>query len=123
MPKTILIVENDAIARAGLAAILQAQGYSTLTAADGLEGLERLQLVAPPDLILLDMLMSGSNGWLFIAELRRNAALAAIPVVLVTGLSVASEEWARSLGAAGLLRKPIDVTALLDIVRRFAATP
>jgi CheY-like chemotaxis protein len=118
MTQPILIVEDDAIARAGLAAILQANGYATLTAASGQAALAQLRSTSRPALILLDMILSGSNGWQFIAELRKDATLAGIPVVILTGMTIASDEWARSLGAVGLLRKPIDVPMLLDTVRR-----
>jgi hypothetical protein len=49
--------------------------------------------------------------------------MAAAPVVITTGLGIASNEWARSLGADGLLRKPIDLGRLLAEVRARLAGP
>jgi CheY-like chemotaxis protein len=74
----------------------------------------------PPNLILLDMLLSrpGYDGWRFLARHRLVPALAAIPVVITTALGIASDEWARSLGATGLLKKPFDPDTLLAEVRR-----
>jgi CheY-like chemotaxis protein len=123
MAQVILIVEDDAVARAGLITILAANGYDALTAGNGQEALTQLRQGPRPALILLDMILSGFNGWQFITELKKDATLAGIPVVVMTGLGVASDEWARSLGAVGLLHKPIDVAQLLDAVRRWGVAP
>jgi CheY-like chemotaxis protein len=74
-----------------------------------------------PDLILLDMLFTGSpdgDGWQFLRERQRRPDVAAVPVVLTTALGNASAEWAASLGAEGYLRKPMDVEPLLAEIRR-----
>src|SRR5947209_19037163 len=73
-----------------------------------------------PHLILLDMLFppGSSDGWAFFEERKRNPPLAAIPVVIVTGISAASDEWANSLGAVACLQIPIDAEDLLQVVSR-----
>jgi CheY-like chemotaxis protein len=120
MSQTILVVEDDEIARTGLCYILLAHGYDVLTAGNGAEALERLRLDPRPDLILLDMILPSFDGWRFLPVWQRDPVLSAIPVVLMTGLAVASDEWAKALGVESLLRKPIDVDTLLDTVRRHA---
>jgi twitching motility two-component system response regulator PilH len=118
--KTILIIEDDTLHREMLTTALGEQGFTVVTATEGNEALNRLSSSRVPDLILLDMLVPSGNfdGWWFLRQRQRIPALAVIPVVIMTSLSVACEEWAASLGAAGLLRKPFDAAALLPEVRR-----
>jgi CheY-like chemotaxis protein len=123
MSQTVLVIEDDEIARTGLVAVLLNHGYEPVAAANGREALDRLQQGARPDLILLDMILPVCDGWRFLAERRQDAALSEIPVVVMTGLGIASDEWAKSLRAAALLRKPLNVATLLDTVRRFTVTP
>lgn len=115
---TILVVEDDDAARAGLANLLQPEGYDVVAEPDGTSALNRITKGLTPALILLDMIVPGLDGWQFLGLRHTDRELAAIPVVIMTGLGVASEEWAASLGASQLLRKPIDVDSLLDAVRR-----
>ena len=116
--KNLLLVEDDEIQREGLSALLQREGYSVVPAANGKEAILRLQGQPAPDLMLLDMMMSDGDGWQLLWMLRRNAALASIPVIIMTGLEIASQEWGQSLGAVGLVRKPIDVPLLLKELSR-----
>ena len=118
--ETILVAEDNAVEREGLAVVLRQRGYTVLTARDGAEALKLLLRTGPaPGLILLDMLMPGCDGWQFLDRRQPSPALASVPVVLVTGLPAADAEWAASLGAVGFLRKPFDVDALLAEVRRW----
>ncbi|HZV07547.1 MAG TPA: response regulator [Gemmataceae bacterium] len=116
---TILIVEDNAIQREILAGMLRQQGFSVLLAADGQEALNVLERSAA-DLILLDMLISNAplDGWWFLKQRRQNPRLAAIPVLITTALSIASNEWAASLGATEVVRKPVDVEPLLEAIQR-----
>ena len=118
--KTLLIIEDNEISREGLAVVLRREGYIVLTFPDGGTALDYMTRKPPPDLILLGMLIPppGCDGWRFLKERRKLPALASVPVIITTGLGIASDEWAASLGAAGLLRKPIDVEPLLAEVRR-----
>jgi membrane protein len=116
----ILIIEDDEVARVGLASILENQGFCPIPAANGEEALELLRAGCCPDLILLDMIMPGFDGWQFMGQRQRKQTGAPIPVVVMTGLGIASKEWALALGAVDLLRKPIDMERLLGIARRFA---
>jgi CheY-like chemotaxis protein len=119
--KAVLIVEDNEVERLGLAALLRREGYAVSTAADVPAAMTLLHQGAAPCLILLDMLLPGLDGWDFLTMRQPDAALAAVPVVILTGLGVASPEWAHSLGAAACFRKPLPVPALLDEVRRLCA--
>jgi CheY-like chemotaxis protein len=117
--ETILIVEDNTIQREGLALVLRQQGFSVLPAADGHEALDLLER-STPDIVLLDMLIpnEAGDGWWFLKQRRKNPRLASIPVLITTAMTVASKEWANSLGAAELIRKPIDVEPLMAAIQR-----
>jgi CheY-like chemotaxis protein len=116
--KTLLIVEDNQIEREGLSALLQQAGYGVISAAEGKQALDRLQGRPAPDAMLLDMMMSGVDGWQILRLLRRSPELKSVPVIVITGLEIASPEWAESLGAVSLFRKPIDVPMLLEEIRQ-----
>ncbi|OAI42266.1 hypothetical protein AYO40_00030 [Planctomycetaceae bacterium SCGC AG-212-D15] len=114
--KTLLVVEDNLVEREGLATLLRREGYKVALAAGGIEGLDLL-LKYKPDLILLDMLMQDGDGWRFLEQRRRYPECQNIPAILVTGLPVACEPWAETLGVVGLVKKPVDLDQLLEMVR------
>jgi CheY-like chemotaxis protein len=116
---TVLVVEDEGIVREGLGLILQRAGYGVALAAHGQEALDLLRTGPTPSLIVLDMMMPVVDGWRFLATKRQNPSLAPIPVIIATAMGVASVEWASSLGAVALFRKPIDVEALLQEIARW----
>jgi CheY-like chemotaxis protein len=118
MSKPILIVEDDEIALVGLASVLQSHGFGTVTSANGNEALARLQSGLQPGLILLHMILPECDGWHFCARLKDTQGIA-VPFAIMTGLGIASEEWAEAMGAVELLRKPLDIEHLLALVRRY----
>ncbi|HTU16710.1 MAG TPA: response regulator [Gemmataceae bacterium] len=117
--ETILIVEDNTIQREGLAVVLRQHGFSVLLAADGQKALELID-EAPPDVILLDMLIPDkhSDGWWFLQQRRQVPRLASVPILIITALRIASDEWATSLGAAGLIRKPCEVEPLVATIQQ-----
>jgi CheY-like chemotaxis protein len=121
LQQTVLVVEDDPVQREGLRCLLEQEGYAVALAAGPGEALARLRGPPTPDLILLDMLHPSSregDGWHFLYQRRQLPDLRAIPVVIVTALGNASSEWAESLGAVGLLRKPVDGEQVVAEVRR-----
>jgi CheY-like chemotaxis protein len=90
---------------------------------NGKAALEQLLNKPPPNLIVLDMLLpaTGFDGWRFLAQRPLVPALAAIPVVITTALTIACDDWASALGATGLVKKPFDPDTLLAEVRRCLA--
>jgi CheY-like chemotaxis protein len=117
MSKPILIIEDNEPVRAIVAATLRAHGYETVIAGDGREAMTRLEAGLEPDLILLDMILPDVDGWQFCA--RYLDGHDHVPVVILTGLGIASEEWARSMGAVALLRKPVETAELIATIRRY----
>jgi CheY-like chemotaxis protein len=86
--KTILVIEDDDVARTGFGTILTDHGYRVALASSGLDGLDYLDKYDPPDLIILDMLMPDMDGWQFLKH--RDARWARVPVFIVTALPIAS---------------------------------
>jgi CheY-like chemotaxis protein len=103
----VLIVEDDDATRTMVAEWVRQEGYDAVEARDGREGLAAL-IGHRPAVVLLDLGMPRMNG----PEFRRaqwqlpDAALARVPVVVVSGLDDAEEQAAR-LGASGVVHKPI----------------
>jgi CheY-like chemotaxis protein len=123
--KTILIVDDDPIQREGLAVVLRGEGYTVVVAADGEEAIAHLKQGPSTDLILLDMVIPppATDGWRFLEKRKRNPAWASVPILIVTGLEIASAEWAASLGAAGYVKKPVDTKWLFAEIRRCCGLP
>jgi CheY-like chemotaxis protein len=121
--ETLLLVEDNDITREGSAVVLRRAGYNVVAVSDGQAALEYLRNPPPPDLIVLDMMLpaTGFDGWRVLARRPLVPALAAIPVVITTALSIACDEWASALGASGLVKKPFDPDELLAEVRRCLA--
>jgi CheY-like chemotaxis protein len=115
--KSVLIVEDNAATRAGLATLLEEEGWTPLEAENGQEALKRLRVVHP-DLIILDMLMPIMDGWQFLREFRRAMPDFAVPILLTTGIGIVGREWALTHACAGFVPKPIQVEALFAETRR-----
>ncbi len=109
--ETVLVVEDDASLRLGLTKTLRSEGYAVRTAATGPEGLEAA-LADPPDLVLLDLMLPGMNGFEILEELRRRDA--ELPVILLTAKG-AEEDKVRGLGlgADDYVVKPFGIAELL----------
>jgi len=105
MTKLILIVEDDRDLSRLVAEVLESAGYRTAIAANGYEALKQLQ-TNTPDLILLDMMMPGMDGWQFREEQRKLPAMASIPVVTVTADGDARGK-AAAIRAAGYVATPL----------------
>jgi DNA-binding response OmpR family regulator len=83
MPKRILIVEDEPELRRAIQLILDLDGYDTLTARGGAEGLQMLDQ-QPVDLLILDLMMPGVDGWEVLRQLKGQGKIEIIPVILLT---------------------------------------
>ena len=110
---TVLVIDDDPVVRELLPRRLADLGVRVATAADGEEGL-RLAEALSPDLITLDILMPGMDGWTVLTTLKATPASAHIPVILLTIV----DDWKRgfALGAKEYLTKPIDTERLVNLV-------
>lgn len=117
MSPHILVVDDVAKNVRLLADVLTARGYRTSTAASGEEALACIA-ADPPDLVLLDVMMPGMNGYDVCRALRADPACAVLPIVLVTALDP-EQERVKGLeaGADDFLGKPINQAELMARVR------
>jgi CheY-like chemotaxis protein len=111
---SVFVVDDDIDIRTSLCEILEFQGYQVTGLANGQEALDRLREGTRPCVILLDLMMPVLNGWEFRAAQAHDEALADIPVVIISGAGRAAE--AATLGAAGFLRKPLELSDILAAV-------
>jgi len=123
--RTVLVVEDDSAIRRGIVDALSAGGYGTLEAGDGGEGL-RLALASEADLVLLDIMLPGRDGFELLDEIRHSKP--ALPVIMVTAKG-AEEDRVRGLkgGADDYVVKPFSALELLArveaVLRRSAERP
>lgn len=113
--RRVLVVEDDASVRGLLQALLAAEGYEVSTAADGLAGLIKVH-AAPPELVVLDLMMPDLGGLRVLDELHADPRLAAVPVLVVTGRVESIPALAAQLGSDRVLAKPFEVAELLHRV-------
>ncbi|GAB4266735.1 MAG: hypothetical protein Kow0080_08220 [Candidatus Promineifilaceae bacterium] len=117
MTHSILIVDDEPITRDMLRMMLELAGYHVREAEDGLDALRQID-TAVPDLVLLDVMMPGLDGFEVCATLRRMPKTAELPVIMVSAKS-AQESIQRGLaaGANKYLTKPITRQFLLDEIK------
>jgi CheY-like chemotaxis protein len=108
----VLIVEDDPTVQGMLRALMEAEGYETTVAADGLEGLLRAEL-RRPQAILLDVMMPDVDGERVLAELRQRPDLRDVPVLVITGRADAHAAFDPVVGPANVFPKPFDPDALV----------
>jgi PAS domain S-box-containing protein len=115
---TVLVIDDDPMARALVTRHLAKAGYRVEQASDGPTGLERARAVHP-DVVTLDVLMPGQDGWTVLAALKGDPAIADIPVIMLSILDEKTLGFA--LGAAHYLSKPVDRARLIAAVEDCAA--
>src|ERR1700682_3068122 len=107
-PARILIVDDERHNRQLLEVMLAPEGFLLLTAAGGEEALAMVAQQSP-DLILLDVMMPGMDGYQVAAKIKGNLATKNIPVIMVTALNDRNATMlGRSSGAEEFLTKPVD---------------
>lgn len=110
----ILIVDDSRTEQAYLSDLLTGAGYSVRTASGGDEALQLLD-EARPDLVLMDVVMPGDNGYSLTRRITREPRWAGLPVMLCTSKSQDSDRvWGLRQGACDYLVKPVNRADLLD---------
>lgn len=116
LERTVLVVDDDPDLLMLCRLNLEAADYQVIEAPDGRTALE-LARREKPDLVVLDVMMPGLDGWEVLASLRADSETAELPVVLLTGRSHERDQlrgW--QAGASGYVIKPFDPEDLLDAV-------
>ncbi len=117
--KRILYIEDETDLQWLVKHILESAGdFEVLVCSSGAEGLRHV-VEFVPDLVLLDVMMPGMDGFSVLRELRARADSAALPVVFLTARTQECDEYLHS-GAHGVITKPFEPSALVTQVRAYA---
>ena len=119
--QTILVVEDEFGEAENLVSVLAEQGYLTLVARDGRQGLQRFH-ESKPDLLLVDFMMPLMNGAEMIREVRKDGARKQLPIIL---MSAAHEHILKHYydGYDAYLKKPFTNEELLSLLRKLLPPP
>ncbi|MDR1609065.1 MAG: response regulator [Deltaproteobacteria bacterium] len=113
----VMVVDDEELNRRIITAMLKPQGYQVVQANDGQDCLAKVK-ANPPDLILLDIIMPGTNGFEVVQELKAVEQFSLIPIVMVTALGDVNDRVkALEVGADDFLTKPVDRMELRARVR------
>jgi DNA-binding response OmpR family regulator len=105
MPKKILIIEDDKFLRELMVRKLSSLQFSVVSAVDGEDGLQKIK-AEMPDIVLLDLILPGINGFEVLERSKADAATAKIPVIILSNLGQSEDiEKGLKLGAADFLVK------------------
>ncbi len=121
MSQRILVAEDDPAVAGMLEMTLTVEGYACEMLSDGQSAMARLS-GAVPDLVILDVMMPGSDGFSILKELRTRDGWSSIPVIVCTALKGDEDVWKGwSSGADYYLVKPFDLDQLRSVVARLLA--
>ena len=121
MQEKILIVDDSRVNRMVLARMLTSQGFAVVESSDG-AGAIHAALAHRPDLILLDVMMPGIDGFEVCARMKRDPALRSIPVIFLSGLGeVADKVRGLDLGAVDYITRPFEASEVLARTRTHLA--
>jgi len=119
--KKILVIDDDRDLVQSLIYVLEDAGYAAIPAYDGNEGLEKAR-ADRPDLVLLDITMPEKSGVRFYRDVREDADLGSIPVIMVTGVMKQFEQFISSRKQVpppnAYFSKPVDPKELLEAISR-----
>jgi CheY-like chemotaxis protein len=122
MGKTILIVEDEPRNMTLTRDLLKISGYETIEAVDGKQGVEKAKS-AKPNLILMDIMMPGMDGYSACREIKADQSTKNIPVVMLTAVGYdLNKKLAKSMGADGYITKPFSRQQLIDAISPLLAT-
>jgi len=114
----ILLIEDEPDLRETLRDLLELIGFQVETAANGREGLDKLDNLGHPCLIMLDLMMPVMNGWQFLENIRKDSRpdRAALPVVVVSAAADVTDVQSRY--GCRSLSKPVDIDRLLALAHQ-----
>jgi DNA-binding response OmpR family regulator len=114
MAKRILIVDDEPLVIKLLATRLEASNYEVISAEDGREGLEKARS-EKPDLVIVDLMLPGMNGYEICSQLKSDNVFSGIPVIVITGSTDKKDrKLAEEASADAYIIKPFDREVLLS---------
>ena len=112
----VLIVDDSPTETHRMTTILDKHGHEVITADSGEAGVAKAKETLP-DVVLMDIVMPGINGFQATRQLSKNASTSHIPVIIVTTKDQETDRlWGQRQGAKGYLTKPIEDSALLNTI-------
>ena len=115
---TVLVIEDSVTQREMMKDLLEDSGLSVTVANDGIEALQMLQ-GAPPDLVLLDIVMPKMNGYEVCRRIKSNSATQDVPVVMCSAKGEEFDRyWGMKQGADAYIAKPFQPTELVGTVKQ-----
>ncbi len=120
MPKKILVIEDDDVARELMGMALLRRGYQVTLAENGVEGYDTA-LFLKPDLIVTDIRMPAADGIHVVRRVRDTTTLETTPILITTAFGDGSATFALQLGANAFEPKPLDPQSFLTTVDRLLA--
>ncbi|MEQ1631271.1 MAG: response regulator [Planctomycetota bacterium] len=120
MERTVLIIEDEKLIIVSTQMVLEAAGFRVESATNGEDGIAKARSLSP-DLILLDIMMPGIDGWETLTRLKRDQATANVPVIIFTAREHArGHQKSAEMGAADYFRKPFEPDELIELVEKHA---
>lgn len=115
--QSVLIVDDSKTELMFLSEILKSHGLAVRTAENADEALKRMQ-EAKPDLILMDVVMPGQNGFQLTRSIHRTPEYAEIPIIMCTSKSLETDRvWGLRQGAKDYITKPVNAEELMEKIR------
>jgi CheY-like chemotaxis protein len=118
----VLVVDDEAVIRQLIVINLELEGFEVHEAVDGLDALDKARDL-DPDVVTLDVMMPGLDGWQTAHRLRADPATARARIVLISARTRPADlDRGEDAGADAYVTKPFDPDEVVDAVRRLAAT-
>lgn len=116
--KIILLVDDDMRNVFSISALLESQGVHVLAAADGQEAIDMLDEHPDTDLVLMDIMMPGMNGYDAMINIRKDKRFSQLPIIALTAKAMAEDRQKTiEAGASDYITKPVDGIKLLSLIR------
>ena len=117
MSKKILIVDDDNSTLNLLRSFFAGKGFDVQTAVDGVEGLEKVRQWGP-DIVLLDVMMPRMDGYGFVREMKKDAKLRGVPIIVLTAREMMRDVFVQE-GIKDYVVKPYDPEELFKILLKY----
>ncbi len=115
--KKILVIDDDADILEAIQLILEGEGFYVQTATKGRDAIEQMSTFIP-DVVILDVLLSGEDGRVVCKNIKSDQKFSHIPVVMMSA-HLTAKESSYEVGADSFLAKPFDITDLLQKINQF----
>lgn len=116
---TVLIIDDSPTETTRFKEILTKHGFLTLVAVNGADGVTQAK-IANPDIILMDVVMPGVNGFQATRQITRSIETKHIPVIIISTKDQATDRlWGKRQGAKDYLIKPVEETILIDTINQY----